>query len=143
MSKMRNLVLAGTFGVAAMMGFASAGNAQEDIDAIVAAADAAAGQAVSFQCIGCHSFGEGEGTRVGPGLYGVVGRVIGGVEGFPYSEALAAKAAAGETWTLAMLDAFFTNPQEAIPGNSMPYAGMANETDRHNLLAYLATLGAQ
>lgn len=140
MSRMRSLVLAGAAAVAASIGFAGGSSAQEDVEAMVAAADASAGQAVSFACIGCHGFAEGDGTRVGPELFGIVGRTIGGVEGFAYSQAMADLGAAGETWTLEMLDAFLLNPAEAIPGNAMPYGGLANDTDRYNLLAYLATL---
>lgn len=142
MSKMRNLVLAGALGVAATMSFSNVGNAQDEVDAMVAAADPAAGQATALQCIGCHTFGEGEGTRVGPGLFDIVDRLIGEVEDFPYSDAMTAAGEAGDVWTLAMLDAFFANPQEALPGNTMPFGGMGSDTDRHNLLAYLLTLAA-
>jgi cytochrome c len=53
---------------------------------------------------------------------------------------LAALNAEGETWTAELLNAFLTNPAEAVPGNRMPFGGIADETDRANLLAYLATL---
>ena len=63
-----------------------------------------------------------------------------GVEGFSYSEALLALNTAGDTWTLDLLNAFLTNPQEAVPGNVMPFGGLGADADRYNLLAYLATL---
>lgn len=140
MTRTLKLAAAGIAGALAMASLGSAGNAQESVAAMVEAADAAAGQAVSMQCIGCHTFGEDEGARFGPGLYGVVDRLIGGVEGFTYSDALAALGAEGETWTVDMLDAFLANPAEAIPGNTMPFPGVRDDTARHNLIAYLATL---
>lgn len=130
-------VFAGAFSIAAM---AQPAIAQEDLAEAVMAADAAAGQGISFQCIGCHTFGDGEGARVGPGLFDIVGRTIGGVEGFAYSEAFVALAEAGETWTLEMLDAFLADPATAIPDNAMAYSGVRTDADRLNLLAYLASL---
>lgn len=113
-----------------------------DIDGAVAAADPALGQTVSFQCIGCHSFGEGEAARVGPNLFGIVGRLVGGVEGFAFSEPMAALGAGGDTWTPTMLNDFLTSPAGAIPGTSMGYGGLGNDVDRYNLIAYLASLTA-
>ena len=113
-----------------------------DIDAAVAAANPVLGQTVSFQCIGCHSFGEGEAARVGPNLFGIVGRLIGGVEGFAYSEPMAALGTADGTWTLAMLNDFLATPAGAIPGTIMGFGGLGGDADRYNLIAYLATLTA-
>ncbi len=110
--------------------------------AMIAAADPVAGETVAGQCAGCHTLGEGGGDGVGPHLWDIVGRTIGGVEGFNYSEALLALGEEGEVWTLGELDAFLENPGQAIPGNRMPFPGVADETDRHNLVAFLATLTA-
>jgi len=111
------------------------------LEEMVAAADAGAGEAVAGQCAGCHTLNEGGPAVVGPNLFGIVGRTIGAAD-FNYSDALAALGADGETWTLERLDAFLTNPAQAVPGNRMPFGGLGNETDRHNLLAYLATLAS-
>src|SRR5690606_35053604 len=59
---------------------------------------------------------------------------------FTYSPAIVAQNAAGETWTLEHIDAFLHNPQEAVPGTTMPFGGIADDIDRHNLVAYLRTL---
>ena len=108
----------------------------------LAAADVAAGEAFSRRCAACHSFGAGEPNRVGPNLYDIVGRVIGGHEGYSYSDAFVALKTAGETWTYEKLDAFLTNPRADIPGTKMSFAGIPAEGDRHNLIAYLRTLSA-
>lgn len=115
--------------------------AEGDLAAMIAAADPEAGEAVAGQCAGCHTLDEGGTHGFGPNLYGVVGRPVGGIEGFNYSATLAAMHDAGETWTVELLDAFIHDPQEAAPGTTMPFGGLADDTDRHNLIAFLAMLG--
>ena len=135
--------LAGTVIATALFAIAYApANAQDAVADAVAGADAAAGETTALQCIGCHSFGEGEAARVGPNLFGIVGRTIGAAEGFNYSDALAALNAEGATWTLDTLNAFLTNPQDVAPGTTMPFA-LRTEADRYNVLAYLLTLSAE
>ena len=119
---------------------APAAFAQEDtvdIEAAVAAADASAGQAVFRMCAGCHTAEEGGATRVGPNLWGIVGRDVASVEGYRYSGAMSAQEG---TWTLARLDAYLTAPRREVPGTNMSFAGIRNPTQRINLLAYLDTL---
>ena len=62
------------------------------------------------------------------------GREIGGVEGFNYSDAVQA---ADFTWDAAQLDQWLQNPQTFLPGNRMAFAGVRNETQRRDLIAYL------
>jgi cytochrome c len=102
------------------------------------AADAAAGEAAFKRlCSACHIV-TAEGRRgVGPTLFGVVGRHSGKVEGFRYS---AANQKADLTWTPEVLDKYLTNPREVVPGTTMAFAGIRNETERANVIAYLATL---
>ncbi len=108
--------------------------------ALVAAGDPAAGQTASLQCIGCHTFGEGEDARLGPNLFGVLGRAVASADGFTYSNAMAAVGAEGSTWTVDLLNAFLTSPQTAIPGTTMAFGGIEDDVTRSNLVAYLATL---
>lgn len=99
------------------------------------AADADAGARVfKSQCGTCHAVGK---NLVGPNLVGVVGRHAGTVEGFRYS---AANKAADFTWDAAKLDPYLANPKAVIPGTSMLYAGLKNDTQRADLIAYLETL---
>lgn len=109
--------------------------------ALVAAADVAAGQTASLACAGCHTLGEGEGTRFGPNLFGIVDRPVASVAGFAYSPAMAALGATGATWTADLLNAFLTSPQGAVAGTTMPFPGIPDEATRANLIGYLATLG--
>lgn len=103
--------------------------------AMIAAADPAAGQKVARKCRACHSFDSGGGNRVGPPLYGVLGRAVAGVEGYTYSSAFKAKAE--ETWNYDNMAAFLAKPREWAPGTKMAFAGLRKEEDVAAMLAYL------
>jgi cytochrome c len=101
---------------------------------LLASADPAAGEAVSKKCAACHNFVEGAGTKVGPDLYNIVGRERASMD-FAYSSAMAEHK--GEKWDFETLNAFLHNPKKVIPGTKMNFAGLAKESDRANLLAWL------
>lgn len=110
----------------------------EAVVAVAAGAgDAEAGQAVSRKCVACHSFDKGGKNKVGPAMFGIVDRDIANAEGFKYSDALLAL---DGTWTVEKLDAWIADPKGFVAGNKMTFAGIKNEKDRQNLLAYLQTL---
>ena len=102
-----------------------------------AAGDVAAGQALFQQkCSICHSNVKGE-MRVGPSLWGVVGRKAGTLPGYTYSNAMAH---ADRVWNAQTLNVYLTNPQKDIPGVKMLFPGLPSQTDRDNIIAYLSTL---
>ncbi len=105
---------------------------------ILASADAEKGAKLFSKCKSCHKLEEGA-NGTGPTLYGVVNRHIGSVAGFSYSDAVAAKS--DETWTTDALNEWLISPKNYIPGNKMSFKGLKKETDRANLIAYLATIG--
>jgi cytochrome c2 len=111
-----------------------------ELIAAIGAADVAAGQAFSARCAACHTFDAAGANRVGPGLYGIVGRVIGSHPGYTYSPAMAALGTASATWTYEKLDAFLTNPRGDVPGTKMGFGGIPSPADRANLIAYLRSL---
>lgn len=102
---------------------------------LFAAADAAAGEKVFAKCAACHKLDGTDGT--GPHLNGAVGRPIGSVGGFAYSEALVAMA--GKSWTPEELNAFLENPKAYAKGTKMSFAGLPKAQDRANVIAYLAS----
>lgn len=93
-----------------------------------------AGRRVFAQCRSCHTIDEGAGNRVGPNLHGVFGRQIGSVEGFNYSQPVQD---ADFVWDAERLDHWLQNPQTFLPGNRMAFAGVRDETQRRDLIAYL------
>jgi cytochrome c len=95
--------------------------------------DAARGEARFQDCAACHKLEAGA-NNVGPSLHGIFTRKAGEIADFRYSPAVKRS---GIVWTPEALDKFITDPQALVPGNRMPYAGMANASDRADLIAYL------
>lgn len=118
-------------------GAAPAKAAEVPIEQLFAAASIEKGMASAKKCAACHNFQEGAGAKVGPDLYGIVGRPVASVSGFGYSAALKAK---GGDWTPQLLNTFLTNPKAAVPGTAMAFAGIGKETERADLIAYLNSL---
>ena len=125
---------------AAGAGAADAGAPAEPLPVRLASASVERGQAVAKQCTSCHNFEKGSANKVGPVLYDVIPRTKGAVPGFAYSAALKERAAKGETWDYAAVDAFILNPKAYLPGTSMGYAGLKDHARRADLIAYLRTL---
>ena len=107
---------------------------------VASAQDAAAGQRVFNQCRACHTPDQGGRSGVGPNLWGVVGRNAASIEGFRYSANMRELAAGGLVWNEDRLRAYITNPKAVVPQGSMAYAGLRNETQLNDLIAYLNTL---
>jgi cytochrome c len=94
--------------------------------------------AFNDHCRECHSFVKDD-NRLGPSLYGVVGRKAGALEGYGYSQSLKDS---GVTWDEGTLDKWIADPQGVIPGNTMspPYSGLTDAAARKKIVAYLKTL---
>ena len=95
--------------------------------------DAARGEKRFEECATCHSTERGV-NNVGPSLFGVLGRKAGEIADFRYSPAMRTS---GITWSAQTLDKFIADPQQEVPGNRMPFAGMPDAGDRADLIAYL------
>jgi cytochrome c len=111
--------------------------AEQPIETLLASASVEHGVQVAKQCGICHNFQEGQGPKVGPDLYGVVGRKIASVAGFNYSAAL--KAVSG-SWTFDELNKWLADPRGLVPGTAMTFAGLSSEKQRADVIAYLDTL---
>jgi cytochrome c len=84
--------------------------------------------------VACHTFGKGEPNRVGPNLWGIVGKDKAAEAGFNYSAAMRAQPG---NWTLDDLDVYLKNPRAAVPGTNMSFAGISRAGERADLLAFL------
>lgn len=98
------------------------------------------GETAVRACSSCHSFVQGGANGIGPNLWDVVNEGKGNNEGFGYSAALQARAAAGELWGYDELDAFLLSPRNYLPGTSMSYAGLRNAQERANIIYYMRSL---
>jgi cytochrome c len=117
-------------------GGAPAAAPQESIAELLANADPKRGEQIARVCQTCHTFEKGGPNKVGPNLWGVVGRPK--VEpGFNYSAAMKAK---GGDWTVDDLNQFLTSPRGYIPGTAMSFAGLPRGPQRADVIAFLNTL---
>jgi cytochrome c len=101
------------------------------------AGDAKKGEAVFQRCAMCHANTKDGGNRIGPDLFGIVGRKAGTAANFYYSPAMRG---AGFAWTPDKIKAYIANPQAVVPGNRMAFAGIPDKAQEDDLIAYLGTL---
>jgi cytochrome c2 len=114
--------------------------AAEPAPVVVAAADPALiadGEKAFRQCKSCHMVGEGAQNRVGPELNAIMGRTVGAIPDFRYSDVFQDAMAAGEVWDNDKLHAFLANPKDAMPGTKMSFRGVRDAADIDALIAYL------
>lgn len=104
------------------------------------AQDVENGQNLYRQCRACHQIGSGAKNLVGPQLTGIVGRKAGTVDGFNYSEANKTAGTKGLVWDEATLLKYLENPLGFMPGTKMAYAGLKDEADRKDIVAYLKSV---
>ena len=107
----------------------------EDMAAMMASAEEAAGQAVAKKCNACHTFDNGGANKIGPNLWNLVNRQIASVDGYSYSSVL--EDMADQQWTYDDLNAFLKSPKTYAPGTKMSFAGLKKMDDRANLILYL------
>ena len=105
-----------------------------DIVAIMAMGNIAAGEKIFKKCAACHSIIKGGKNKIGPALYNVVERKVGGVADYKYSKALATY---DKNWTFEELNGFLKKPAKYIKGTKMAYAGLRKEKDRASVIKYL------
>src|SRR5258706_9066493 len=107
-----------------------------DFGTVLPKADSAAGQQVAQRCAQCHDWSKGGPDKIGPNLWGVIGRPRGSKAGFAYSSAMSS---AHDPWTFEKLFVYLRSPASLVPGTKMTFAGLRSAQDRINLLAYLRT----
>ena len=97
------------------------------------AADVTAGKKVFKKCKACHSLKPGK-KKVGPSLYGIVGKKAASVKKYKYSKAMKK---ANITWDEKTLDAYLTKPKKFVKGTKMTFVGLKKQEDRDNVIAYI------
>jgi cytochrome c len=110
---------------------------EQPIENLLAAASPDHGKDIAKVCMTCHTLQKGEPNKIGPNLYGVVGRPRASEPGYDYSAAMKAK---GGSWTFDELNKFLSGPRNYIPGTKMTFAGFDSEHQRADVIAYLRTL---
>jgi cytochrome c len=92
------------------------------------------GKIVFKKCAACHSIAKGGGQKIGPNLFGVLGRQAGSVSDYKYSKAMVAY---GKTWSFEEMNGFLIKPKDWIKGTKMSFAGLKNEKDRASVILYM------
>ena len=105
-----------------------------NIMALFASTSAADGAKVFLKCSACHSIAQGGANKIGPALWGVLGRKSGSVSGYKYSKAMAAH---GKNWSFEEMNGFLIKPKEWIKGTKMSFAGLKNAKDRAAVILYM------
>ena len=126
-------------GVEAPTGGTQTAAAEETIPdwgTVLPKANVADGKSISTRCEQCHDLSKGGPNKIGPNLWGVVGRPRASHPGFDYSSAMKSK---GGTWIYDELFKFLKSPGAYIPGTKMSFAGLRSPTDRTDIIAYLRT----
>lgn len=118
------------------------GGTRDEVDmaALLAKASVKDGKKYAKKCMSCHTFSKGGAKKVGPNLYGILGRKVAASTGFTYSTAL--KNSKG-TWSYDHLDCFLKSPKKCIKGNKMSFGGISDAQVRANVIAYLRSLSAK
>ncbi len=105
-----------------------------DIMALFASTNASDGAKIFKKCAACHSIAQGGANKIGPALWGVLGRNAGGISDYKYSKAMAAY---GKAWSFEEMNGFLIKPKDWIKGTKMSFAGLKNPKERAAVILYM------
>ena len=113
---------------------ASSSSESGEIMALLASASIADGEKVFKKCAACHSIAKGGGNKIGPALWGILGRQAGLVSDYKYSKAMTSH---GKAWSFEEMDGFLTKPKDWVKGTKMSFMGLKKETERAAVILYM------
>ena len=105
-----------------------------DISALLAKGDVKHGEKVFKKCAACHLVNKGGANKIGPALYGIIGRKVASKDDYKYSKAMAAY---DKNWSFEEMNGYLKKPQSYIKGTKMAFAGLRKEKDRASVILYL------
>ncbi len=105
-----------------------------NIMAIFASTSSSEGEKIFKKCAACHSIAQGGKNKIGPALWGVLGRNAGNAPEYKYSKAMAAY---GKPWSFEEMDGFLLKPKDWVKGTKMSFAGLKNQKDRAAIILYM------
>ena len=105
-----------------------------NIMALFASTSAAEGAKVFKKCAACHSITEGGGNKIGPSLWGVLGRSAGSIPDYKYSKAMVTHS---KNWSFEEMNGFLIKPKDWIKGTKMSFAGLKKAKDRAAVILYM------
>ena len=106
----------------------------KDIMVLLASVNAADGKKVFKKCAACHSIAKGGGNKIGPALWGALGRKSGSVSDYKYSKAMIAH---GKLWSFEEMNGFLIKPKDWIKGTKMSFMGLKSAKDRAAVILYM------
>ena len=106
----------------------------DNIMMLFASSSADDGAKVFKKCAACHSIAKGGKNKIGPALWGVLGRQVGSISDYKYSKAMAAH---GKVWSFEEMNNFLIKPKDWIKGTKMSFAGLKNAKDRAAIILYM------
>ena len=112
----------------------SENSASGNIMALFASVSASDGEKIFKKCAACHSITKGGANKIGPALWGVIGRKAGSISDYKYSKAMSAY---GKSWSFEEMNGFLTKPKEWVKGTKMAFAGLKNENERASIILYM------
>ena len=105
-----------------------------NIVALFASTSSADGAKVFKKCAACHSITQGGGNKIGPALWGVLGKQAGSTANYKYSKAMLSH---GKKWSFEEMNGFLLKPKDWIKGTKMSFAGLKNAKERAAVILYM------
>ena len=105
-----------------------------DIMVLLTSVNVSDGEKIFKKCAACHSIAKGGANKIGPALWGVLGRKAGAVSDYKYSKAMASY---GKSWSFEEMSGFLLKPKEWIKGTKMSFMGLKKAKDRAAVILYM------